>query len=102
MTEQKYIDIIEKVARVEHSAKSAHKRLDDLEPLVKSIYEMAGDIKILTKEIAQTREDVKSLKICVDQTNAKPGKMIDTLKTNAINYIIMALLGVLMALIFKS
>ena len=79
-------EIAEKVAHIEESVKSAHKRMDSIEGLTKSVYELASSIKVMQSDIADMSGRLKDIE-------EKPGKRWELIITSVITTIAGALAG---------
>ena len=55
------IDATEKLAHIEESLKSAHKRIDSIETLTKSVYELASSIKTMQRDITDMSGRIKTI-----------------------------------------
>ena len=75
------VDIAEKVAHVEESTKSAHKRIDDMKRLVESIYDIATSVKSMQESISSMDGRLKAIE-------DKPAKRWELLVTSAITAIV--------------
>lgn len=82
------LDLTEKIAHLEESVKSAHKRIDSIDSLTKSVYELASSIKTMQGDI--TRMSGR-LKIIED----KPAKRWDLVLTTALTTIVGLVIGYL-------
>ena len=95
-------DLLIKVAKVEDSCKSAHKRIDELQTITKAFYDLASDVKVMVSEMANMKKDISSIKNKVDIYHTEePRKLIFNAKNAIIVGIVGALLGAILALIFK-
>lgn len=79
-------ELIEKVAHVEESTKSAHKRLDSLETLTKSVYALAESIKTMQGEISSVSDRLRNVE-------EKPAKRWDLIITSAITTVVGIVIG---------
>lgn len=82
------LDFTEKIAHMEESLKSAHKRIDGIDKLTESVYELASSIKTMQGDI--TRMSGR-LKIIED----KPAKRWDLVLTTALTTIVGLVIGYL-------
>lgn len=71
------VRLAERLAAAEHSAKSAHKRLDELHELTNSIAGMVNELKHM-------REDVNRLSDELDDLRARPARRYDLAITTAV------------------
>lgn len=79
-------ELIEKVAHVEESTKSAHKRLDSLETLTKSVYALAESIKTMQGEITDVSGRLRTIE-------EKPSKRWDLIITSVITTVVGIAIG---------
>jgi len=77
------IDTTDKLAHIEESLKSAHKRIDSIETLTKSVYELASSIKTMQHDITDMSGRLKTIE-------DKPAKRWDL----AITTVITTLIGI--------
>lgn len=82
------IDAIEKIAHIEESLKSAHKRIDSIDALTKSVYELASNIKNMQSDIANMSGRLKTIE-------EKPAKRWDLIVSSAITTIVGIVVGYL-------
>jgi len=82
-----------RITTVEQSAKSAHKRLDDIAKLTESVHILATETKMM-------REDLSEVKDRVDVIEKKPGKRWDLITTAAMSAMVSGVLGFLLSLLF--
>lgn len=82
------IDLVSKVAHIEESLKSAHKRIDSIDTLTKSVYELASSIKTMQSNITDMSNRIKTIE-------EKPSKRWDLIVTTAITSIVGILIGYL-------
>ena len=94
-------ELAEKVARVDESTKSAHKRIDETQDVIKAFYSMAGDVKVLAEQLINMKDDMNYLKLKVNERNEEPAKLMFNLKSCVINGVVMALVSAVMILILK-
>ena len=80
------LDLTDKVAHIEESVKSAHKRIDGMETLTKSVYELAASIKAMQHDITDMSGRLKTIE-------EKPGKRWDLVITALITGVVGALIG---------
>lgn len=83
------VDITEKVAHIEESTKSAHKRIDDIKKLIDSVYEIASSVKSMQTTIFNMDGRLKVIE-------EKPAKRWDLIVTSAITTIVGIAIGYLM------
>ena len=80
------MDIVDKVAHLEESLKSAHKRIDNVDALAKSVYELASSIKTMQHDITDMSGRIKTIE-------EKPAKRWDLVITTAITTIVGVAIG---------
>ncbi len=80
------INAVDKIAHIEESLKSAHKRIDSIEALTKSVYELASSIKTMQHDITDMSGRIKSIE-------EKPAKRWDLVVTTAITTIVGIVIG---------
>lgn len=84
--------VAERLAAVEQSTKSAHKRLDDIKQLVDSI-------RVLAYEVKTMREDMNGMQKDMDELKTRPAKNWDTVTRTALTAFISGAVGFLIAAI---
>lgn len=87
------VELIERLTVVEQSAKSAHKRLDELHELTNAVCSMASELKHM-------REDVNRLSDELQAVRDKPMKRYDLFITAAISALASGIVGYLLSMIF--
>lgn len=75
-----------KLAHIEESLKSAHKRIDSVETLTKSVYELASSIKTMQHDITDMSDRIKTIE-------EKPAKRWDLIITSVITAIVGIVIG---------
>ncbi len=80
------IDATEKIAHIEESLKSAHKRIDSVETLTKSVYELASSIKTMKHDITDISGRIKTIE-------EKPAKRWELIITTAITAVVGIIIG---------
>lgn len=80
------IDLTEKVAHIEESVKSAHKRIDGIDALTKSVYELASSIKTMQHDITEMSGRLKTIE-------DKPAKRWDLIVSTIITTFVGAVIG---------
>lgn len=80
------IGIAERLAHIEESLKSAHKRIDNVDALAKSVYELASSIKTMQHDIAEMSGRIKVME-------EKPAKRWDLVVTTGITTIVGFVIG---------
>lgn len=96
MNEEQVKELAETTAR----SKSNTHRLDKLEENTKLMHEMNRNIAVIAEQTKDTKEDVKSLRTDVEEIKAKPNKLVDSVKQNAIGVVVGALVGAILAFVF--
>lgn len=84
------IQATDKLAHIEESLKSAHKRIDSIDTLAKSVYELASSIKTMQRDITDMSGRIKTME-------EKPAKRWDLVVTSAITTIV----GIVVGYLFK-
>lgn len=82
------INYAEKIAHIEESVKSAHKRIDDMGELTQSVYELAASIKSMQRDITDMSSRIKTIE-------EKPAKRWDLIVSTAITTIVGVVIGYL-------
>lgn len=80
------LDTTDKLAHIEESLKSAHKRIDSIDSLTKSVYELASSIKTM-------QHDIKDMSVRVKTIEEKPAKRWDLIVTTVITAVVGILAG---------
>lgn len=93
--------IRERLAVVENNSRTNHKRLKKIEQQLDDIIKCISRIAIAEGDIKDLEDNFQAINKIINDYKDKPNKLIDTLRTNIINYVIMALIGALFALIIK-
>lgn len=95
-------ELIIKVAKLEDSCKSAHKRIDDLQTITKAFYDLASDVKVMVSEMSTMKSDITSIKEDINTYHTQePGKLIFNMKNAVLVSVVSALIGALISLIIK-
>lgn len=94
-------DLQIRVATVEASTKSAHKRIDELQVITKAFYELAADVKVMVSEMANMKKDINDIKIKVDAQENEPNKLLFNIKNAVLTGLVGAIVGAIFALILK-
>lgn len=94
-------DLQMRVATVEASTKSAHKRIDELQVITKAFYELAADVKVMVSEMANMKTDINDIKIKVDAQENEPNKLLFNIKNAVLTGLVGAVVGAIVALIIK-
>ena len=80
------LNATEKIAHLDESVKSAHKRIDGIEKLTQSVYELAASIKTMQTSIINMSDRLKTVE-------EKPSKRWDLIVTSGITAIVGGLIG---------
>ncbi len=80
------INLTDKIAHIEESLKSAHKRIDSIDSLAKSVYELASSIKTMQHDITDMSDRIRTME-------EKPAKRWDLVATTAITTIVGIVIG---------
>lgn len=94
-------DLQIRVATVEASTKSAHKRIDELQVITKAFYELAADVKVMVSEMANMKKDINDIKTKVDAEENEPNKLLFNIKNAVLTGLVGAMVGAIVALIMK-
>lgn len=94
-------DLQTRVATVEASTKSAHKRIDELQVITKAFYELAADVKVMVNEMTNMKSDINDIKIKVDIQENEPNKLLFNIKNAVLTGLVGAIVGAVVALILK-
>lgn len=87
------MDYVQRLAAVEESAKSAHKRLDEMSELSKSVRDLAASTKVMAAELSHIKEDAKtrderiseelqSIKDTADERDQTVNKKLDDIQAD--------------------
>lgn len=82
------IEAVDKMAHIEESLKSAHKRIDQIDSLAKSVYELASSIKTMQRDITDMSGRIKTME-------EKPAKRWDLIVTSSLTTVVGIALGYL-------
>lgn len=82
------INYAEKIAHMEESLKSAHKRLDEIGELTQSVYELAASIKVMQGNITDISGRIKTIE-------DKPAKRWELIVSTVITTIVGVAIGYL-------
>lgn len=100
--EKTMMNIEKELGELSGSVKSAHKRIDNLEPVVKTIYELATSVKVMAEKMNNMNSDISQIKSNMEEYHQKePNKLLFNIKNTIIVGIVGALIGAFMALIIK-
>lgn len=84
------INYAEKIAHMEESLKSAHKRLDEIGELNQSVYELAASIKVMQGNITDISGRIKTIE---DKPAKRWELIVSTIITTVVGVVIGALVG---------
>lgn len=91
-----------KIAKLEDSCKSAHKRIDDLQTITKAFYDLASDVKVMVSEMSTMKSDITTIKKDINTYHTQePGKLIFNMKNAVLVGVAGAIVGALISLIIK-
>ena len=76
----------EKIAHLDESVKSAHKRIDGIEKLTQSVYELAASIKTMQSSITDMSGRLKTVE-------DKPSKRWETIISSGISAVVGGVIG---------
>lgn len=82
------INYAERLAHIEESVKSAHKRIDGIDTLTQSVYELASSIKAMQRDITDISGRIKTIE-------EKPAKRWDLIVSAVITTAVGVLIGCL-------
>lgn len=100
--EKTMMNIEKDIGTLYESTKSAHKRIDTLEPVVKTIYELASSVKVMAEKMNNMDGTIAQIQSNIEEYHHKePNKILFNIKNAIIVGIASALIGALMALIIK-
>jgi subtilase family serine protease len=67
-----------------------------------AFYDLASDVKVMVNEMTNMKKDIKEIKGNIDEYHkVEPNKLIFNVKTTIITGVISAIVGAILALIFK-
>lgn len=93
--------IAERVTRVEESAKSAHKRIDNVESIQKNIQELTVSVSSLAGSVKRLVEDMTEVKTRVSCIEGKPGKRWDIIISSILTSLVGGIIGFVIAFFAK-
>lgn len=100
--EKTMMNIEKELGELNGSVKSAHKRIDNLEPVVKTIYELATSVKVMAEKMDNMNGDISQIKTNMEEYHHKePKQLLFNIKNAIAIGIVSAILGALMTLIIK-
>ena len=94
------LDQAERIAKVEESAKSAHKRIDALDSLTQSVNNLAISVSEMAVGMRQLEKSSATLNKKIDCLEAAPGKRWELIVTEIIKLIVAGAAGFLLSMIF--
>jgi t-SNARE complex subunit (syntaxin) len=83
------------------SAKSAHKRIDEMKDVVNSIHELAGNMKAMTETMSSQGKAIDKINANLEAINSKPSKWIDLVKSTLISAFFGGIGAAIVALLLK-
>ena len=100
--EKAVLNIEKEIGELKSDVNNAHKRIDDLQMVTKAFYDLASDVKVMVNEMTNMKKDIKEIKGNIDEYHkVEPNKLIFNAKNTIITGIISAIVGAIIALIFK-
>ena len=94
-------DLAIMIAKVDESAKSAHKRLDQLEEITDTIYSLASDVKLLAQSVVNQQKAIDCINQNLETINSKPAKWVDLVKSTLISAFFGGIGASIVALLLK-
>lgn len=96
------MNIEKEIGELNGSVKSAHKRIDNLEPVVNTIYKLATSVEVMAEKMDNMNGDISQIKTNMEEYHHKePKQLLFNIKNAIAIGIVSALLGALMTLIIK-
>ena len=96
------MNLEKELGELKSSVSSAHKRLDDLQMITTAFYDLASDVKVMVNEMTNMKKDIIDIKGNIDEYHkVEPNKLIFNVKTTIITGVVSAIVGAILALIFK-
>lgn len=96
------MNIEKEIGELKSNVDNAHKRIDDLQLITKAFYDLASDVKVMVNEMTNMKKDIKEIKGNIDEYHkVEPNKLIFNAKNTVITGVIAAIVGAIIALIFK-
>lgn len=100
--EKAVLNIEKEIGELKSDVNNAHKRIDDLQLVTKAFYDLASDVKVMVNEMTNMKKDIKEIKGNIDEYHkVEPNKLIFNAKNTIITGVISAIVGAIIALIFK-
>ncbi len=94
-------EIAQTAAQALDSAKSAHKRIDDLTDEVKDIRGLTAAMATVNEKVDNLKSDMTEVKTDIKSISARPGQWWDKLVAAAIGAVITGLIAAILKLILK-
>lgn len=94
------LDQAERIAKVEESAKSAHKRIDALDSLTQSVNNLTISVSEMAVGMRQLEKSSANLSHKIDCLEATPGKRWELIVTEIIKFIVAGAAGFLISMLF--
>lgn len=90
------------ISEASSSSKQAHKRIDELQKITEAFHKLATNVEIMVTEMKYMKNDITEIKSNIEEYHHKePNKFIFNVKNTIITGIVSALVGALIALVFK-
>ena len=100
--EKTMMNIEKEIGALNESVKSAHKRIDNLEPVVQTIYKLATSLEVMAEKMDNMNGDISQIKSNIEEYHHKePKQLLFNIKNAIAVGIVGALIGALMTLIIK-
>ena len=100
--EKVMMNIEKEIGELKSDVNNAHKRIDDLQLVTKAFYDLASDVKVMVNEMANMKKDINVIKDNIDEYHkVEPNKLIFNVKNTIIIGFVSAIVGAILALIFK-
>lgn len=90
------------IGALNESVKSAHKRIDSLEPVVQTIYKLATSVEVMAEKMNNMDGTIVQIQSNIEEYHHKePNKIIFNVKNAIVVGIASAILGAIIGLIIK-
>ena len=100
--ERLMMNVEKEIGELKSNVANAHKRIDDLQTITKAFYDLASDVKVMVNEMTNMKKDIKEIKGNIDEYHKiEPNKLIFNVKNATIVGVVSAIVGAVLALIFK-
>ena len=99
--EQFKLDAVDKIAHIEESLKSAHKRIDNLQEMGSSIKELAVSTAQIAAETKALREDYAKADKRIETLESKPIKRYETFVTALLTGLGTGIIGYLIGSVLR-